>query len=137
MSYAQSEWEQRTKLAAVYRAFARLGMDDLIYTHLSARVPGPDTHFLINPFGLMYAEVTASNLVKIDLGRFPADRVIDLSTLEKFQFFLRGWTDEREVERLIHWERDAPTTLAERWGEVLILGRGLAPERWFELEEGD
>ena len=67
MSYAQSEWEQRTKLAAVYRAFARLGMDDLIYTHLSARVPGPDTHFLINPFGLMYEEVTASNLVKIDL----------------------------------------------------------------------
>ena len=67
MSYAQSEWEQRIKLAAVYRAFARLGMDDLIYTHLSARVPGPDTHFLINPFGLMYEEVTASNLVKIDL----------------------------------------------------------------------
>jgi len=61
------EWEQRVKLAAVYRVFARMGWDDMIYTHISARVPGPDHHFLINPFGLMYNEVTASSLVKIDL----------------------------------------------------------------------
>ena len=64
---SEAEWSQRTKLAAVYRIFARMGMDDLIYTHISARVPGPAHHFLINPFGLMYEEVTASNLVKIDL----------------------------------------------------------------------
>ena len=57
----------REELAAVYRIFAARGMDDLIYTHISARVPGEDHHFLINPFGLMYEEVTASNLVKIDL----------------------------------------------------------------------
>jgi ribulose-5-phosphate 4-epimerase/fuculose-1-phosphate aldolase len=57
----------REELAAVYRIFGLLGMDDLIYTHISARVPGADEHFLINPFGLMYEEVTASNLVKIDL----------------------------------------------------------------------
>jgi len=61
------EWEQRVRLAAVYRVFARMGWDDLIYTHISARVPGPEHHFLINPFGLMYNEVTASSLVKIDL----------------------------------------------------------------------
>ncbi|MDP6565765.1 MAG: class II aldolase/adducin family protein [Alphaproteobacteria bacterium] len=66
-SVSAAEWEQRVKLAAVYRIFARLGWDDLIYTHISARVPGPEGHFLINPFGLMYEEVTASNLVKIDL----------------------------------------------------------------------
>ena len=66
-SVTAQEWDQRTKLAAVYRAFARMGWDDLIYTHISARVPGPEAHFLINPFGLMYEEVTASNLVKIDL----------------------------------------------------------------------
>jgi len=62
-----AEWEQRVKLAAVYRVFARMGYDDLIFTHISARVPGPEHHFLINPFGLMYEEVTASSLVKIDL----------------------------------------------------------------------
>ncbi|MBT5896683.1 MAG: class II aldolase/adducin family protein [Rhodospirillaceae bacterium] len=66
-SVSVEEWEQRVKLAAVYRIFARMGWDDLIYTHISARVPGPEQHFLINPFGLMYEEVTASNLVKIDL----------------------------------------------------------------------
>lgn len=61
------EQRVREELAAVYRIFAARGMDDLIYTHISARVPGEDDHFLINPFGLMYEEVTASNLVKIDL----------------------------------------------------------------------
>lgn len=61
------EQQVREQLAAVYRIFARKQMDDLIYTHISARVPGEDQHFLINPFGLMYEEVTASNLVKIDL----------------------------------------------------------------------
>lgn len=61
------EQQVREDLAAVYRVFAAKQMDDLIYTHISARVPGDDEHFLINPFGLMYEEVTASNLVKIDL----------------------------------------------------------------------
>ncbi|MEQ8396686.1 class II aldolase/adducin family protein [Thalassobaculum sp.] len=61
------EQQVREDLAAVYRIFAARQMDDLIYTHISARVPGEENHFLINPFGLMYEEVTASNLVKIDL----------------------------------------------------------------------
>ena len=62
-----AEAEVRRDLAAVYRLVAMHGWDDLIFTHISARVPGPDHHFLINPFGLRFAEVTASNLVKIDL----------------------------------------------------------------------
>lgn len=66
-SVSDAEWEQRVDLAAVYRVFARMGYDDLIFTHISARIPGPEHHFLINPFGLMYGEVTASSLVKIDL----------------------------------------------------------------------
>ena len=60
------EWQLRCELAAAYRLFAQLGWHELIYNHLTVRVPGID-HFLINPFGLMYREVTASNLVKIDL----------------------------------------------------------------------
>ena len=63
---AREEWQVRCELAAAYRLFAQLGWHELIYNHLTVRVPGID-HFLINPFGLMYREVTASNLVKIDL----------------------------------------------------------------------
>ncbi|CAB3657441.1 class II aldolase/adducin family protein [Trinickia soli] len=57
----------RVQLAGTYRIFAMLGWTELIYNHITLRVPGPQTHFLINPFGLHYSEVTASNLVKIDL----------------------------------------------------------------------
>ncbi len=65
---SEEEWQARTDLAACYRIFAHLGWTELIYNHITLRLPGPDTHFLINPFGLHYSEVRASNLVKIDLG---------------------------------------------------------------------
>ena len=61
------EWQIRQDLAAAYRLCALFGWDDLIYTHLSARVPGDAHHFLVNPLGLAFDEITASNLVKIDL----------------------------------------------------------------------
>ena len=61
------EWQARTDLAAAYRAVAMFGWDDLVFTHISARVPGPEHHFLINPYGMMFEEITASSLVKIDL----------------------------------------------------------------------
>jgi len=61
------EWEARVNLAAAYRLCAHFGWDDLIYTHLSARIPNTDHHFLINPLGLMFEEITASSLVKVDL----------------------------------------------------------------------
>jgi ribulose-5-phosphate 4-epimerase/fuculose-1-phosphate aldolase len=62
-----AEWQTRLDLAALYRLVALEGWDDLIFTHVSARVPGPEHHFLINPFGLFFEEITASSLVKIDL----------------------------------------------------------------------
>lgn len=61
------EWSLRLELAGAYRVAYRMRWNDLIFNHLTVRVPGPETHFLINPFGLRYDEVTASNLVKIDL----------------------------------------------------------------------
>jgi ribulose-5-phosphate 4-epimerase/fuculose-1-phosphate aldolase len=64
--FSEAEWQARVQLAACYRIFAHLGWAELIYNHISLRVPGPDEHFLINPFGLHYTEVTASNLVKVD-----------------------------------------------------------------------
>ncbi|UTW57203.1 class II aldolase/adducin family protein [Kordiimonas sp. SCSIO 12603] len=61
------EWEARVNLAAAYRLVAHFGWDDLIYTHISARIPNTDHHFLINPLGLMFDEITASSLIKVDL----------------------------------------------------------------------
>ncbi len=72
--FRAEEWDARVQLAAAYRIFAMLGWNELIYNHISLRVPGPERHFLINPFGLHYTEVCASNLVKIDLdGRIVGD----------------------------------------------------------------
>src|SRR5258705_10987190 len=62
-----AEWQTRVDLAAAYRLVALYGWGDLIFTHLSARVPGPEHHFLINPYGMMFEEITASSLVKINL----------------------------------------------------------------------
>lgn len=61
------EWQVRVDLAALYRLVALHGWDDMIYTHISARLPGPEHQFLINPFGMFFGEITASSLVKIDL----------------------------------------------------------------------
>jgi len=60
------EWQLRVDLAAAYRLVAAYGMSDLVFTHITARVPGPDHHFLINPYGLMFDEITASSLIKVD-----------------------------------------------------------------------
>lgn len=64
---SSEEQRLRVELAAAYRIFDHLGWTSLIYNHITARVPGPERHFLINPFGLMYGEITASSLVKIDI----------------------------------------------------------------------
>ena len=63
----EAEWSQRVNLAAAYRLVAMFGWDDLVDTHISARVPGPEHHFLINPYGLLFEEITASSLIKVDL----------------------------------------------------------------------
>lgn len=64
---ASAEWALRVDLAAAYRLVALFGWDDLVFTHISARVPGPEHHFLINPYGFTFDEITASSLVKVDL----------------------------------------------------------------------
>ena len=76
------EWQARVDLAALYRLVALYGWDDLIYTHISARIPGPDHHFLINPYGLLFEEITASSLVKIDL---------DGNILQETPYFIIGF----------------------------------------------
>ena len=63
---SDDEWQTRLELAALYRAFDWFGWTELIFNHITARVPGSDHHYLINPYGLWYSEVTATNLVKVD-----------------------------------------------------------------------
>jgi ribulose-5-phosphate 4-epimerase/fuculose-1-phosphate aldolase len=70
---SDEEWAIRVDLACAYRMVAYYGWDDLIFTHLSARIPGPDHHFLLNPYQLMFEEVTASSLVKVDVQGNPVD----------------------------------------------------------------
>ena len=71
---SDEEWQLRVDLAACYRLIAMYGWDDLVFTHVSARVPGPDEHFLINAYGLLFEEMTASSLVKVDLD---GEKVLD------------------------------------------------------------
>jgi ribulose-5-phosphate 4-epimerase/fuculose-1-phosphate aldolase len=70
---SDEEWQIRIDLAAAYRMVAHYGWDDLIFTHLSARIPGPEHHFLLNPYQLMFEEVTASSLVKVDVQGNPVE----------------------------------------------------------------
>jgi ribulose-5-phosphate 4-epimerase/fuculose-1-phosphate aldolase len=70
---SDEEWQIRVDLACAYRMVAHYGWDDLIFTHLSARIPGPEHHFLLNPYNLMFEEVTASSLVKVDVNGNPVE----------------------------------------------------------------
>jgi ribulose-5-phosphate 4-epimerase/fuculose-1-phosphate aldolase len=80
LKVSAAEWEARVNLAAAYRLIALYGWDDLVFTHVSARVPGPEHHFLINPYGMMFDEITASSLIKIDLhGNKVSDSPYDIN----------------------------------------------------------
>ncbi|MEO8813413.1 MAG: class II aldolase/adducin family protein [Caulobacteraceae bacterium] len=91
----EDEWKARVDLAALYRLVALYGWDDMIYTHISARIPGPEHHFLINPYGLFFDEITASSLVKIDL---------DGKVLQETPYFINpaGFT----IHSAVHAARD-------------------------------
>ena len=71
---SDDEWQTRVALAACYRIIAMHGWDDLVFTHISARVPGPEEHFLINPYGMLFEEICASSLLKVDLD---GEKVLD------------------------------------------------------------
>lgn len=92
---SEAEWNARVDLAALYRLAALNGWDDMIFTHISARVPGPEHHFLINPYGYHFDEITASSLVKIDM---------EGNIVDETPFFINpaGFT----VHSAIHMARD-------------------------------
>src|SRR5580765_4561074 len=92
---SEAEWQARVDLAALYRLVALHGWDDMIFTHISARVPGPEHHFLINPYGFYFEEITASSLVKIDV---EGNKLVD----SPFPVNAAGFT----IHSALHMNRD-------------------------------
>jgi ribulose-5-phosphate 4-epimerase/fuculose-1-phosphate aldolase len=90
---SSEEWQVRQDLAALYRLVAMHGWDDLVFTHITARVPGPEHHFLINPYGMLFETVTASSLIKVDLA---GKKIID----SPYPFNPAGYTIHSAVHEI-------------------------------------
>ncbi|WP_296677866.1 class II aldolase/adducin family protein [Novosphingobium sp.] len=121
---SEAEWQARLELAACYRVFDHLGWSESIYNHISARVPEEDGAFLINPFGLLYSEVTASNLVKID---------IDGNTLDGSQYPVNraGFVQHALFHRHAPWAHAIAHSHTTAMMAVCSLEGGLQPVNFY------
>ena len=101
---SEAEWNTRINLAASYRLIAHFGMSDLIYNHITARVPGSHTEFPINPYGMMYEEITASSLVKVDLDGNVLFNVDDTFSVNRAGYVIHSaiHAARHDVECVIH-----------------------------------
>jgi ribulose-5-phosphate 4-epimerase/fuculose-1-phosphate aldolase len=102
-----AEWDARVKLAACYRLVAKLGMDDLIYNHISMRVPGHQDQFLINPYGLLFEEITASSLVKINTSGEKLDDAPHGVNVAAFVIHAAIHTANHDAACVLHTHSDA------------------------------
>jgi ribulose-5-phosphate 4-epimerase/fuculose-1-phosphate aldolase len=119
----EEERKVRIELAACYRLAQRNGWDELIFNHISARVPGPDHHFLINPFGLAFEEVTASNLVKVDLdGHIVGEATYPINAAG-FTIHSAVHAARPEIGCVIHLHTEAGMALAMLEGGLLPLSQ--------------
>ncbi|UFN48522.1 class II aldolase/adducin family protein [Roseomonas sp. OT10] len=121
------EWAVRVDLAAAYRLVALYGMDDLVQTHISARIPGKPGHFLINPFGWLFSEITASSLIEIDGSGQNTDRAF--GDLNYAGFVIHGAVHEArpDVDCVMHTHSQAGIA-------VSVLSEGLLPlSQWSML----
>lgn len=120
---SDEERKIRVELAACYRLAQKNGWDELIYNHISARVPGPEHHFLINPFGLAFEEVTASNLVKVDLeGRIIGESRYPINAAG-FTIHSAIHAARPEVGCVIHLHTEAGMALSMLEGGLLPLSQ--------------
>jgi ribulose-5-phosphate 4-epimerase/fuculose-1-phosphate aldolase len=122
------EWQVRVDLAACYRLVAAHGWDDLVFTHLTARVPGPEHHFLINPYGMLFEEVTASSLVKVDLaGNKVGETPYDINPAG-FTIHSAVHAARADAQCVIHLHTDAGVAVsAQREGLLPISQNALFP----------
>ena len=107
-----TEREARIALAACYRLVARLGLDDLIYNHISLRVPGEADHFLINPYGLLFDEITASDLVKIDTAGRKIDNTPHEVNVAAFVIHAAIHKASHDAACVLHTHSDASTAIS-------------------------
>lgn len=114
-----AEWQARVDLAALYRLIALHGWDDLIFTHISARVPGPQAHFLINPYGWHFEEITASSLVKIDLDGHKVDDSAHPINPAGFTIHSAIHAARADAHFVIHVHTDAGVAVSAQEGGLL------------------
>jgi len=121
---SEEEWQARQELAACYRIFDMLGWSESIYNHISVKVPGEDNAFLINPYGLLYSEVCASNLVKIDL---------DGNNLDGSPYPVNkaGFTQHAYFHRHLDWAHAIAHTHTTATMAVASLEGGLQPVNFY------
>ena len=127
-SVSADEWEVRVKLAAAYHLAALFRWTDHIYTHFSARVPGPDEHFLINAYGLLFDEITASNLVKVDVDGTVIDDPLGLGINQAGYVIHSAIHRARpDLKAVLHTHtRDGAAVSAQRGGLLPISQHALA-----------
>lgn len=118
-----SEWDARIKLAACYRMVAKLGMDDLIYNHISLRIPGHDDQFLINPYGLLFDEITASSLVKINTKGDKLDDTPHAVNVAAFVIHGAIHKSSRDAACVLHTHSDASVAVSGQAKGLLPLSQ--------------
>ncbi len=118
-----AEWDARVKLAACYRMVAKLGMDDLIYNHISARVPGHEDQFLINPYGLLFDEITASSLVKINLAGEKLDDTPHTVNVAAFVIHAAIHTASHDAACVLHTHSDSSVAVSGQEKGLLPLSQ--------------
>jgi ribulose-5-phosphate 4-epimerase/fuculose-1-phosphate aldolase len=118
-----AEWDARVKLAACYRMVAKLGMDDLIYNHISLRIPGHEDQFFINPYGLLFNEVTASSLVKINTNGDKLDDTPYSVNVAAFVIHAAIHKSSDEAACVLHTHSDASVAVSGQEAGLLPLSQ--------------
>jgi ribulose-5-phosphate 4-epimerase/fuculose-1-phosphate aldolase len=118
---SDAEWAIRVDLAAAYRLVAYYGWDDLIFTHLSARIPGPEHHFLLNPYQLMFEEVTASSLVKVDVHGNPVEPTPFITNPAGFTIHSAVHMAREDAQAVMHLHTPAGQAVAAHQDGLLPL----------------
>jgi ribulose-5-phosphate 4-epimerase/fuculose-1-phosphate aldolase len=118
-----AEWDARVKLAACYRMVAKLGMDDLIYNHISARVPGHEDQFLINPYGLLFDEISASSLVKINIAGDKLDDTPHSVNVAAFVIHAAIHRSSHDAACVLHTHSDASVAVSGQENGLLPLSQ--------------
>lgn len=127
---SDAEWKLRCELAAAFRLAAHYGWDDLIFTHMSVRVPGPEHHFLINPYNLMFEEVTASSLIKIGLDGKPVEQTPYLANPAGFTIHSALHAAREDANCVIHLHTTAGQAVSAMAEGLMPLTQTAMLVRW-------